>query len=160
MINKHHKTIYILTNNSPTAHLNTVGCVQISDQLAFLHVMMQHCHSIQWASLHVTQHSFITFRMRRVSAFVDLMHIFHTQHNVIDPQDVHYRSQTSFVINITQDNLKHTHVWILLITPIKNLFHGKYSLKIYHMIHIKNLVGIYINNRICLEHYVYHKKKR
>lgn len=27
------------------------------------------------------------------------------------------------------------------------------------MIHIKNLVGIYINNRICLEHYVYHKKK-
>lgn len=27
------------------------------------------------------------------------------------------------------------------------------------MIHIKNLVGIYINNRICLEQYVYHKKK-
>lgn len=27
------------------------------------------------------------------------------------------------------------------------------------MIYIKDLVGIYINNRICLEYYVYYKKK-
>lgn len=34
------------------------------------------------------------------------------------------------------------------------IFFKKYTMK-----HIKNFIGIYINNRICLEQYVYHKKK-
>lgn len=95
--------------------------------------------------------------MRRVAAFVELMHILHTQHNITDPKDFYYGSFSNNIMSAllstlyTQENPKHTHAWILFRTCFMENTQ-KYTMK-----HIENLQGIYINKRICLELHVSQK---
>lgn len=64
--------------------------------------------------LHIIQNSFITFRMRRVAAFVELMHILHTQHNITDPKDFYYGSFSnnimSALLSTLHKKIQNTHM--------------------------------------------------